>query len=112
MCRDYLVEKAFPRANQATISLPTIVLPTRTPGHSDTTWVDVVETLYTSPEMRATYGEILESLGLRGSAEGARKVRNALSNLILGRIPGAPSVVRIGRGNYRINRTGNDSGVL
>lgn len=96
------MEKALPRANQLTIQLPTIVLPTRTPGHLDTTWVDVVETLHASPEKRATYGEILAALGLRGNADGARKVRNALSNLILAQITGAPAVSRVSRGLYQL----------
>jgi len=97
------VEKALPRANQLTIQLPTIVLPTRTPGQLDTTWVDVVETLHASPEMRATYAEILLALEFRGNADSARKVRNALSNLILGLIPGAPAISRVSRGVYQLH---------
>jgi len=69
----------------------------------DMTWVDVVETLHASPDMRATYREILLALGLRGNADSARKVRNALSNLILGLIPGAPAISRVSRGVYQLH---------
>jgi len=94
------VEVIAPRANQPSISLPAFRVATRENGQVDRTWANVVACIEASANHQATYSQILRSLGFQGDADGARKVRRALSWLILGEIPGAPQVIRLSRGVY------------
>jgi hypothetical protein len=90
---------ATPRANHLTIALPSFQVPTRKLG----IWVQIVELLREAPGQTATYGELLDLLGVRGDAHDAGLVRAALSDLISGSIARAPKVERVARGRYHLS---------
>ena len=94
----HLVETVVPRANHLTISLPEFNVKTR----NKQVWHQIVRALKSEPSNTASYGRLVELLGVRGDAEGARQVRAALSALISGSVPLAPTVKRVGRGVYQL----------
>jgi len=95
----HLVETEGPRANRPTVPLPPFTVVTR----NKRIWAEVVEALRGEPNQTATYGRLLDLLGVRGDAQGSHEVRSALSAMISGSVPLAPKVERLARGVYQLH---------
>ena len=91
-----------PRANQTLLPLPEFVVPARASYWDDFLWHRIVEALRGEPNKTASYSRLLDLLGVRGNALGARNTRRALSSLILGEFASAPRVERVSRGQYQL----------
>ena len=91
-----------PRANRILLPLPEFIVPALATRWDDLVSHRIVEALRGEPNQTASYSRLLDLLGVRGNALGARNTRRAMSSLILGEIFGVPRVVRVSRGQYRL----------